>query len=110
MGVRRDEWTVGVADAQVDRVELGELTQWRASAFGTAHDRFLLRELCAIPVLDVHSDPPRNQVGPASHPVGTVTGLHPQMLRQSGRVLGLEVAGAVLESEHVAWCVLGRGG
>ena len=59
----------------------------------------------AIPGLDVHPDAAGDEVGPARHPVRPVAALHPHVLVEQVRFLGLEVVRAVLEAEQVAGVV-----
>ena len=106
VGVHRDHGcAVRVDGPVVGGLELAGAAEGGTVALGPPHDQFLLVERGPVPRLDVHPDAPGHEVGAAGHPVGAVALLHPHVLVQQVRLLGLEVVRAVLEAEEVA----GRG-
>ncbi|CAB4914100.1 unannotated protein [freshwater metagenome] len=92
---------------EVDRVELAALAQRCAAALGPPDGLLLVAQVLPVPDLDQHPDLAADQVGAAVHP--GVGARDPDEAVQGGRLLGLEVVGAVLEAEQVARGHLVRG-
>ena len=76
----------------------------RSGVLGPADERLLVAERLAVPDLDRHVDPARDEVGAAGEPVPrrVVAGRDPDVLVERLGLLGLDVHGAVLEAEQVA--------
>ena len=88
--------------ARLRLVELLRRPGGRTLALVPPDDALLLGERRAVPDLDVHPDPAGDQVAAALEPGGADAGRHPDVVAQQVGVLGLDVAGAVLEAEQVA--------
>ena len=81
----------------------------RAGDLDPADRVLLIGERRAVPDLDQHPDPARDEVGPAAQPVGPLVADPDEAVELVG-VLGAEVVGAVLEPHEIARGVLGAGG
>ena len=79
-------------------------------ALGPPDHVLLGLEALAVPGLDVHVDPARDQVGPAREPGLVVVGRDPDVAVEVVGLLRLDVERAVLEAEQVAWSRLRRRG
>ena len=102
--VRRDGGpeAAGALGVEVGRGELGTAGQRGAGHLGPADDLLLVLQVVPVPVFDEDPDLPRHQVTAAAQP-GLVRLLaHPHGLVHQVGLLGLDVAGAVLEAEQVA--------
>ena len=87
----------------VGRVAFVRIGERRAARLFPADDLLLLDERGAIPALDEHADDPDHLIGSPRRPGGFVgIRLHPDDLIDQRLVAGVEVGGAVLESEQVA--------
>ena len=111
---RHQRLPVGAGRSEVGLGELGPARQRGAVAFGAADDRLLLAQRGAVPGLDHHPDPADGDVRPAGQPARAgIARLNPDVALDVGRLLGLDVRGAVLEPEQVPGrglgCRRGRG-
>ncbi len=83
--------------------------QRRPARLAPSDHGLLVGQPVPVPGLDQHADPARHEVGPAPHPGLRLLAADPDMLGHRLRVVGVDVVGAVLEAQQVAWGDLGGG-
>ena len=103
MGVDVDPGpAVGDVCVRSGRVELGVPAERSAADLLAPDDALLLAQGRAVPALDEHPDPARDDVGPAAEPRLRLVVADPHEALHLARVVDVEVARAVLEAHEVA--------